>query len=107
EELRLNAVEFERLEACGESGRGLASLLAAYTRELHDRRLADHAMRVELARDAISAGGDSLRQTAVVALDLVPRTRLERELLASVMGAARPALELRLAPDGAPPASSL
>ncbi|HEV3202013.1 MAG TPA: PD-(D/E)XK nuclease family protein [Bryobacteraceae bacterium] len=107
EELRLNAVDPERLRACGESGPDLAGLLTAYTRELTERRFADHAARVDLARDVFSAGYNTLRQTAVVALDLVPRTRLERELLASVMGAARVALELRLVPDTAEPATSL
>jgi CRISPR/Cas system-associated exonuclease Cas4 (RecB family) len=100
EELRLNAVDPERLRACGESGPDLARLLSAYTRELSERRFADHAARVDLARDAFSAGYNSLRQMAVVALDLAPRTRLERELLASVMGAARVALELHLEQDG-------
>lgn len=107
EELRLNAVDPERLRACGESGPDLARLLEAYTRELSERRFADHAARVHLARDAFSAAYNSLRQTAVVALDLAPRSRLERELLASVMGAARIALDLRIAPDSAEPASSL
>jgi len=107
EELRLNAVEPERLCACGESGPDLARLLAAYTRELSERRLADHAARVHLARDAFSAGYNSLRQTAVVTLDLAPRSRLERQLLASVLDAARFPLELRLTPDAAEPASSL
>ena len=107
EELRLNAVDPEGLRACGESGPDLARLLAAYTRELAERRLADHALRVDLARDAFSAGYNNLRQTAVVALDLAPRTRLERELLASVMSAARVALDLHLKPADRDPASSL
>jgi len=100
EELRLNAVDPERLRACGESGPDLARLLTAYTRELSERRFADHAERVDLARDTFSAGYNTLRQTAVVALDLIPRTRLERELLASVMGTARLSLELHLEQDG-------
>jgi RecB family exonuclease len=107
EELRLNAVEGERLRSCGESGPDLARLLDAYTRELSERRFADHAARVDLARDAFSAGYNNLRQMAVVALDLAPRTGLERELLASVMGAARVALDLHLEPGSAEPASSL
>jgi len=107
EELRLNAVDLDRLRACGESGPDLACLLEAYTRELSGRRFADHAARVDLARDAFSAGYNNLRQMAVVALDLAPRTLLERELLASVMGAARVALELQLEAGEAPPASSL
>ena len=107
EELRLNGVDPERLRACGESGPDLAQLLAAYTRELSERRFADHAARVAMARDAFSASYNRIRQTAVVALDIEPRTRLERELLESVMGAARVSLELRRAPGGAAPASSL
>ena len=98
EELRLNAVDLDRLRECGESGPDLARLLHAYTRELSERRFADHATRVDLARDVLSAAYNTLRQTAVVALDLVPRTHLERELLASVMGAARLGLELHLSP---------
>ena len=107
EELRLNAVEPKRLRACGESGPDLARLLEAYSRELSERRFADHATRVDLARNAFSASYDSLRQTAVVALDVVPRTRLERELLASVMAAARIPLELHLAPGSTEPTTSL
>ncbi len=107
EELRLNAVDSGRLRACGESGADLARLLEAYSRELSQRRLADHAARVDLARDAFSAGYNSLRQTAIVALDLAPRTRLERELLANVMSAARVILDLHLDPDAAESASSL
>jgi RecB family exonuclease len=115
EELRLHAVDLARLRACGESGPDLARLLDAYTRELSERRFADHAARVHLARDAFSASYNTLRQTAVVALDLAPRSTLERDLLATVMGAARTALDLRIAPgnppgnppDGAEPASSL
>ena len=107
EELRLNAIDPERLRSCGESGPDLACLLDAYKRELSERRFADHAARVELARDAFSASYNTLRQTAVVTLDLAPRSSLERELLTSVMGAARTALELRIAPDAAEPATSL
>ena len=107
EELRLNGAAPEQLFVCGESGPDLACLLAAYSRELSGRRLADHATRVALARDAFSAGYNGIRQMAVVALDLAPRTRLERELLAGVMGAARVALDLRLDPGEAAPTSSL
>lgn len=107
EELRLNGVEPERLRACGDSGPDLARLLEAYTRELAERRFADHAARVDLARDAFSAAYNSLRQTAIVTMDLAPRNLLERQLLASVMEAARIASELRLAPDNADPATSL
>ena len=107
EELRLNAVEPARLRDCGQSGPDLALLLESYTRELSTRRLADHAARVALARDAFSASHNTLRQTAVVALDVAPRTHLERELFASVMGAARVNLDLRLDVDAASVSSSL
>jgi hypothetical protein len=100
-------VDPARLRSCGESGPDLARLLDAYTRELTERRFADHAARVHLARDAFSASYNTLRQTAVVTLDLAPRSSLERELLAPVMGAARAALDLRIAADGADPATSL
>jgi ATP-dependent helicase/nuclease subunit B len=107
EELRLNAVNSANLRACGESGPDLALLLEAYTRELSERRFADHAARVDLARDGLSAGYNSIRQSAAVSLDLAPRTRLERELLATVMAAARVSLELRVAPEGGEATSSL
>src|SRR6185436_4313063 len=82
-------------------------LLEAYTGELSERRFADHSMRVMLAREAASAGSAKLRELAIVALDLAPRTRLERELLASVMGSARSVLELRLESSGTAPSSCL
>ena len=107
EELRLNAVDLDRLRACGESGADLAFLLDAYTRELSERGFADHAARVQLARDAFSAVYNTLRQTAVVALDLAPRSKLERDLLNSVLNAARAMLDLHIAPAGAEPSSSL
>src|SRR4051794_23189067 len=47
EELRLNAVQPASLRECGDSGPDLALLLEAYTRELDERRLADHAVRVD------------------------------------------------------------
>jgi RecB family exonuclease len=107
EELRLNAIDPARLQSCGESGPDLARLLADYTRELAERRFADHATRVLLARDGLSASYNTLRQTAVVTLDLVPRSSLERELLASVIGAARTGLSLPIAAEIASPATSL
>ncbi len=107
EELRLNAIPSGRLRACGESGADLALLLDAYARELAAHRFADHAARVHLARDAFSSAYNVLRQTAVAAIDLKPRTTLERELLASILGAARVTLELSLSPEAAEPASSL
>jgi RecB family exonuclease len=107
EELRLNAIDPARLSSCGESGPDLARLLADYTRELAERRFADHATRVLLARDGLSASYNALRQTAVVTLDLAPRSSLERELLASVMSAARTALSLPVAGETAAPATSL
>jgi RecB family exonuclease len=104
EELRLNAVDPDRLRTCGESGPDLAHLLDAYSRELSGHRFADHAARVHLARDAFSAAYNTLRQTAVVALDLAPRSSLERELLASAMSAAKFTFDPVPAPE---PSSSL
>src|SRR3954470_12293879 len=87
EELRLNGVGPAQLRDCGQSGPDLAKLLAAYQQELGERRFADHATRVQLA-----LAHAHLANTAVVTLDLAPRTRLERDLLASVMRSARAAL---------------
>jgi RecB family exonuclease len=82
EELRLNAVDVESLRGRSEAGPDLAVLLDAYTRELADRNFADHAARVLLARNSYPGA-------AVAALDLAPRTTLERELLAMVLDGAR------------------
>lgn len=95
EELRLNGVQPEDLRRCGQSGPDLADLLSAYERELADRDFADHALRVQLA-----LAEARLTDTAVVVLDVAPRTKLERELLGSVMRWARVALDLRLEGDG-------
>jgi ATP-dependent helicase/nuclease subunit B len=102
EELRLNQVKPEQLRACGQSGPDLARLLAAYEAELAERHLADHARRVQLA-----LAHATLSDTAVVVLDVTPRTRLERELLGAVTRGARSALDLRLSPGADPPANSL
>jgi len=96
EELRLNAIDAETLRSSGGSGPDLAHLLEAYAQELSKRRFADHAARVTLATDAFSAGYNSLRQMAVVTIDLAPTNRLERGLISSVMSTARVTLELRL-----------
>jgi len=104
EELRLNAVLLDQLRECGESGADLALLLGAYQDELAARGFADHATRVDLAR---RGAREQLRDKAVVALDLAPRTRSERELLTLILNTARAHLDLRLAPGGAPPQSSL
>ena len=102
EELRLNAISPAQLRECGQSGPDLAKLLAAYESELADNHFADHATRVQLALLR-----PKQTSSAVVALDLAPRTRLERELLASVMRSARATLALQLAPEAAPAGSSL
>jgi ATP-dependent helicase/nuclease subunit B len=108
EELRLNAVPLPQLHECGESGADLALLLGAYQDELAARGFADHAARVDLARLGTE---EQLREKAVVALDLAPRTRSERELLALILHTARAHLDLRLgagdAPPQAPPQSGL
>ena len=97
EELRLNGVEAERLTG------DLATLLSGYTRELSARRLADYAARVGLAIDTLSRPGDELAGTAVIALDLAPRSQLERKLLAAILLRARASVELRLGPGDATP----
>jgi ATP-dependent helicase/nuclease subunit B len=102
EELRLNGIDPGQLRHCGRSGPDLAKLLEAYEQELAARRLADHAARVRLALSHAS-----LSNVAVVALDLAPRTRLERELLASAMRSARVSLPLKLSLPDAAPATSL
>lgn len=96
EELRLGAVDLKRLRDCGESGPDLARLLDAYQRELAERRLADHAERIGLARDATISGQHGLADMAVVAIDIAPRTKVEKELFEFVMRSARARLELRL-----------
>ena len=100
EELRLNAVPLEQLSECGESGADLALLLGAYQDELAARGFADHAGRVDLARLGIE---EQHRDRAVVALDLAPRARSERELLNVILNSARAHLDLRLGAGGAPP----
>jgi ATP-dependent helicase/nuclease subunit B len=104
EELRLNAVPLHQLRECGRSGADLALLLGAYQDELATRGFADHSTRVELAR--LGTAGQ-LREKAVVALDLAPRSRSERELLTLILNTARAHLDLRLAPGEASPQSSL
>jgi RecB family exonuclease len=106
EELRLNAVPLDGLRECGESGADLARLLGAYQDELAARGFADHATRVDLAR---LGAREQLGEKAVVALDLAPRTRAERDLLTLILNTARAHLDLRLAVgDGdAAPQSSL
>ena len=107
EELRLNAVDPDRLKQCAKSGPDLARLLEAYAGELFARRLADHATRVALAKDAIVSGKCRFSQMAVVAVDVAPRTRLERELYESLMDVARERLELHFGEPSPIPASSL
>ncbi len=107
EELRLNAITPDRLGGCGSSGPDLALLLDAYSRALQERGFADHAARVELARDAFSTGFHSLRQTAIVTFDLEPRSHLERDLLSAALAATPVSLDLRLTETEAEPATSL
>jgi RecB family exonuclease len=104
EELRLNAVPLDGLRECGESGADLARLLGAYQDELAARGFADHATRVELAR---LGAREHLVDKAVVALDLGPRTRAERDLLTLILNTARAHLDLRLGPRDELPQTSL
>jgi len=107
EELRLNPADLARLSDIGDSGPDLARLLDAYSRELAARGLADHADRVRLAQEAVAARPRDLCQMAIVTLDVMPRTQLERELLRALMRTARARLDLRLGAGPLEPASSL
>jgi len=100
EELRLHAAASPPLS-------DLARLLQGYDRELKARRFADYAARVSLAMDALAEDRFGVRQMAVAALDVAPRTLLERELLDRLMQAARERLVLRLQAGARPPATSL
>jgi len=94
EELRLDDVAPGDLQHCGASGADLATLLSAYSAELTTRALADYSVRVRLAIDAAQ-----LIDTAVVTLDLAPRSRLERRLLETILAKARVAHRLELDRD--------
>ncbi len=104
EELRLNGVGAEQVRECGESGPDLALLLAAYKDELTARGFADHAARVGMARAAVA---ERFRETAVLAIDLAPRTRSERELVGEILRGARAHLELRPEGGNGEPVTSL
>ena len=107
EELRLNAVDLNRLKGSTHSGPDLAQLLQAYMAELSGRRLADHATRVGLAKEAIVSGKSRVSQMAVVALDIRPRTQLEKEFFEAVMDAARECLKLNPGQSSSIPGTSL
>ncbi len=70
------------------------------------RRAGSQTMRRASNWRACGSAGQ-LREKAVVALDLAPRTRSERELLALILNTARAHLDLRLGRGDAPPRSSL
>jgi ATP-dependent helicase/nuclease subunit B len=97
EELRLNGVGADQVRGCGESGPDLSLLLASYEAELAARGFADHAARVEMASAAVAG---RFRETAVLALDVAPRTSRERELVAAIVGASRAHLVLSPSSDG-------
>src|ERR1035438_8008358 len=104
EELRLNQVPLDGLRECGESGADLARLVGAYRDELAARGFADHATRVELAR---LGAREQLVDKAVVALDLGPRTRAERDLLTLILNTAPPHPPFGFGPGGTVPKTSL
>ena len=104
EELRLNGVGAAQVRGCGESGPDLALLLAAYEGELAGRGFADHASRVEMAGARVM---ERFRETAVLALDLAPRTTRERELVAAILRGSRAHLELARGGGESEPATSL
>jgi len=100
EELRLNAVDPERLRGCGQSGPDLARLLEAI-------RASFRAAICRPRRACRSGARRLLRRLQQPPPDGRGRARSrapdapERELLASVMRAARVTLELRLESGGA------
>lgn len=74
----------------------LAALLTAYQRELAERHLADHATRVEVARECLSNPASRFRDLPVVLLDVAVRTSAERELLDALKSGSADILELQL-----------
>ena len=85
----------------------LAKLLAAYEREMKERRFADHAARVEAASTVLRRATSRFRGASVVLLDVAVRTVAERELLDSLKAAAGTVLELKLGEGRGEPTTSL
>ncbi len=100
EELRLNAAPSALLP-------DMARLLDAYGRELRERRFADYATRVQLATESLASDRFGLRETAVVVLDVAPRTQLEKELLVLLLQTSRERLVLRRGAGDMAPATRL
>jgi ATP-dependent helicase/nuclease subunit B len=97
-ELRLAAVDIEKLRSSAQSGPDLAWLLEAYTRELAERRLADSAEQVQLASETVQSGKHPLLAAPVLIYDVAPRTMLERRLIEALRDRAPDAPELTLQP---------
>ncbi|HTU48500.1 MAG TPA: PD-(D/E)XK nuclease family protein [Bryobacteraceae bacterium] len=107
EDLRLGEVDTDRLRGSGQSGPDLARLLDAYTRELRDRNLADHADRVQLALQAIQSEKYRFDKSRVLFVEVTPHTTAERRLLDAVTRRATDVLDLSLKPAAGSPRTCL
>jgi CRISPR/Cas system-associated exonuclease Cas4 (RecB family) len=87
------ALEELRLNKAQPPNEDLVALLSAYERELAERGLADYAARVAMASTGLAV---RLRETAVVIVDVALGTNTERELLETILTAARQRLVLEL-----------
>lgn len=102
-ELRGAGVGREILRGCGAAGADLASLEACFEAQLKDAALCDPPQLFRLA--AAAAAGSRLGGRPLLALDLVPASPAEEELLAALV-AASPAV-LAVAPLGEEEAEAL
>jgi ATP-dependent helicase/nuclease subunit B len=100
ENLRLGEVDADRLHGSGESGPDLACLLDAYTRELRERKLADHADRVQLALQAIEGETYRFQGSPALLVEIDPHTASERRLIDALSRRATELLELSLKRTG-------
>ncbi len=99
-ELRLAGVEAGGLVAAGKPGADLAALLALYTRELSERRLADLAALFQLAAEAAREGGHRLLGLPLVLLD-VPLDVAAHQRLLEALAARAPAVFVARLSEGA------
>jgi|GEM_PF-188720 len=91
-ELRLNRIEPDRLESAQPSGPDLVRLLTEFERALTDNGLADRADIYRRAAAVIGGPKFRFRGTALILLDVVPRTLLEQDLIKALAAAAHAVL---------------
>jgi CRISPR/Cas system-associated exonuclease Cas4 (RecB family) len=94
ETVRLNGITAEQLRALGDQGVDLALLLELYESELHDRGLADHAVRVRLA----AASPSPFTGLPLLLIDIQDPPLLERELLEQLAANSPDSLALSIGP---------